>query len=309
MSDDVAAKLYEENKRLRAENRELQRKRDEPLRVAWPPEGYKPESVKPAKPVKAEVLRIAVIPDKHVPSHDRRACAVARGVIKEFKPHRVQIIGDYEDMESLTHFPKRKPDITRLSEEHYAANVELDADQNAAPNAIWEYLQGNHEAWAEKYAAIYGHLDGMLSVPQALYIEPRGDYHREKADLRGMAWVPLSKQPIVHAGIGFLHGVYENQYHAAFHAEKLGPSTGSRTLIAGHTHDFQHHTSAAGYQAFHCGFLGDPASIAFAYTKGKPRPWKHGVLLIEVSDPLVTVTQVPIINGRALIAGSVVQAA
>ena len=135
--DPAAEALRAEVLKLRAENRDLQRKRDEPLHIAWPPEGYKPETVKPAKASKADTLRIAVIPDKHVPSHDRRACATARGVIREYKPHRVQIIGDFMDMESLTHFPKRKPDITRLSAEYYEANVELDADQSAAPDAIW----------------------------------------------------------------------------------------------------------------------------------------------------------------------------
>jgi predicted phosphodiesterase len=281
---------------------------------AW--QGYRPragwaepEKGPAPKHPKVETKRIAVLPDKHVKANDRKACAVARGIIKDFAPHRVVIIGDYMDMESLSHYPKRRPDITRLSEEYYEANVELDADQGAAPDAAWTYLEGNHEGWADKYAAIFGHLDGMLSVPQSLYIEPRSDYHREAANLRGMTWVPLGKQPVVLDGVGFLHGVFESKHHAAAHAENLGPSVGVRTLVAGHTHDFQSYTSAAGFQCFHCGFLGDPSSIAFAYTRGKPRPWRHGLLLIEVTGELVTVTQVPILNGRAVLSGRVVEAA
>jgi hypothetical protein len=188
--------------------------------------------------------------------------------------------------------------------------VELDDLQNCAENAEVYYEEGNHCARAARFACEFGPLDGMLSVPQSLYIEPRGDYHRETAQLRGIRWIPLSMQPFVVGEVAYLHGVFESRFHAQANADSLAPRHGAQVTISGHMHGFQAAESAAGFRAYACPWLGDDKAAVFrAYVKGRPKPWSRGLLIVEEAGPSVTVTHVAIEKGRALFLGRVVAAA
>lgn len=305
--DPAAESLRAEVLDLRKTLRDLERA----PRVAWPPAGYTPEAPKPAKAAKAGgVITSILVADIHCPYHDRRSVDCALGVIREVKPDEVDLDGDVMELEALSRHPKSKPDLTRLADEHYATNVLLDRIQEAHGGRKMRYLQGNHEHRAERYEAEWGVLDGILSVPQALYIQPRGDYHRETSNLRGIEWVPLKMQPLVVRNTAMLHGVFESQYHAWMTAMHLGPRVGVRYLYSAHMHGFQSFVSPSGFCAYAAPWLGDETAAPFrSYVKGKPRPWNKGLLIIEECGAAVTTTPVFIENGRALFGGRVVQAA
>lgn len=284
--------------------------KDEPV-PAW--QRYKPrlgwqEPVrsKPAKGQAAKTVRTLVFADAHHPYVSEPAWNCLLGIIRDVKPDRVVNLGDFMDMESLSRHPKSKPDLVRLSSEYYAANVALDEVQNAAPGAEHYYIEGNHEGRAGKFTNEFGTLDGMLSVAQSLFLEPNPDhYHRRSSDnIRGMKWIPLSMQPFGIDGVGYLHGLSETKHHAAYTAETEGPARGHRLLMYGHMHAAQSYTSSAGFQARSCPWLGNATAPVFrAYVKGRSRPWSHGVELIESCDGAVSVTSIPIVNGRALVGG------
>jgi hypothetical protein len=282
---------------------------------AW--QGYRPragwsepEKSRPAKATKERVIRTVVLADVHVPYHSRLAWGCALGIVRDAKPDRVVINGDFIEMEALSRHPKSRPDLTRLAEELYAGNVALDELQQAAGSAEVVYVEGNHEGRAPRYAAEFGQLDGLLSVPVGLYLEPRADYHRETNQLRGIRWVPLKMQPFTVGAVGFLHGVFESMYHAAMTAQHLGPKCGVRHLVTAHMHGWQSFASPSGFTAYACPWLGDETAHVFrAYVKGRPRPWHLGVLAIEEAGEDVNVTPVFIRNGRALVGGRVVVAA
>jgi hypothetical protein len=282
---------------------------------AWqgyrPRDGWKePQKTATATAAKEEIRRVAIVPDTHVPFHDRAAWSVALSVVREWKPHRVILIGDFMDTESVSRHGKNTPDTVKLAEEYHETNLRLDELQNAAPDATWLYLEGNHENRVSKWCCEFGSMDGLLDVPEALYMKPRDEgYHRASALLRGMEWIPLSRQPYQIDGCAYLHGVYENQHHAAFHALHLGPEIGCKEIRYGHMHTLQSAVSPAGYHARCVGFLGDGASRAFKYKRGRPAPWAKGVVLQEIGAGLVTDTPVRIVGGRALFSGRVVQAA
>lgn len=274
-------------------------------RAAW----SAPEPTRTAKAKAHETIVSIVLADLHKPYSSKPDLACAKGIIREVKPARVHLDGDVMEMEALSRHPKSKPDLTRLSEEYYETNVELDDLQNQAPDADWYYEQGNHEARADRFACEYGTLDGMLSVPESLYITPRAEYHRETSQLRGMRWIPLSMQPFVLGEVAYLHGVFESKHHAQANAESLAPRSRAQVTISGHMHGFQAAESAAGFRAYACPWLGDERAAVFrAYVKGKPKPWSKGLLIVEESGNLVTVTHVPIVNGRALAFGRIVAA-
>ena len=273
----------------------------------WPPPGYAPKHAKPSRAAKAEVVRTIVISDAHRRYVSQPAWSCALGIIRDVKPQRVVLNGDIMEVESLSRHPKSRPDLARLSEEYYDANVGLDEVQNAAPSSDIYYVEGNHENRVTRFAAEYGELDGMLSVPVSLYITPKADYHRETVQLRGIHWVPLSMQPFTVGAAAYLHGVFESLYHAAMTAQHLGPKCGSRVLITGHMHGWQSFASPSGFVAYACPWLGDETAHVFrAYVKGRPRPWHLGVLHVEECGEDVTVTPIFIRNGRALFGGRII---
>jgi hypothetical protein len=281
-----------------------------------PWQGYKPKPGasalrNPATPVKTQQHQsttTVVIADTHVPYHDTLAWSCALGLIKSIKPDRVVINGDFLDLESLSRHPKSSPDLAKLAAEFYAGNLALDELQAAAGKAEVVLLEGNHEARAHRFEAEFGQLDGVLSVPVGLYIEPREAYRKDTTNLRGIRWIPLRMQPFPIGLVSYLHGVYENIHHAYQHAVHLGPRCSTRYLVSAHMHALQVCSSASGHTAVACPWLGDLSAQVFTYTKGRPRPWSHGLLVIEESDPSVSITPVEIRGGRAVYGGREVKA-
>jgi predicted phosphodiesterase len=280
-----------------------------------PWQGYRPRrrisKVKESHPAKCKDVNptlTIVLSDLHVPHHDVLAFSCALGIIKALKPSRVVLNGDFLDLESLSRHPKSRPDLARLAEEFYAGNLALDSIQAASGDAEIVFLEGNHEARARRYEAEYGQLDGILSVPVGLYIEPRQEYRKSADDLRSIRWVPLQLQPIALGGVSYLHGVFESIHHAYQHAWQLGPRCSTKHLISGHMHALQMASSASGHIAAACPWLGDIRAHVFGYTKGRPRPWSHGVLVVEEVMDRVTISPVSIVNGVAVFGGRLIQA-
>lgn len=254
-----------------------------------------------------ETSRGIVIPDVHVPHAHKAAWECTLGILKDWQPEFGVIIGDFMDCEALSRHAKSKPDLTRLASEYYATNVALDELQSASPNTIWTYLEGNHERRAVKFMNEQGNLDGMLSVPENLYITKRAsNYHRDgDVKLRGMTWIPYEQQPYITAHSAYYHGYhYTNKQHAATHADQFCFSKAQgRPLFYGHMHTFQHYTSSNGSFAQCIGFLGD--EDALKYTEGRPNPWVHGLVTQEVSGSAMTYTTVKFDNERTVFNGKV----
>jgi hypothetical protein len=279
----------------------------------WQAYRPKPGHTPPPPPGKAakgkeRPFLTVVIADLHVPHQDQTAWTCALGLIRELKPGRVVINGDFLDLESLSRHPKSSPDLAKLAAELYAGNLALDALQAAAGSADIVYLEGNHEGRARRFEAEFGQLDGVLSVPVGLYIESRQEYRANTAELRGIRWVPLRLQPFQIGAVSYLHGVFESIHHAYQHAWQLGPRCATRHLVSAHMHALQTASTASGHTATACPWLGNITAPVFGYTKGRPRPWSHGVLVIEEMGEAVTVSPVAIVNGRAVYGGRVVQA-
>ena len=276
-----------------------------PLWQSYRPSGsFKaPEKGKPAKATREETETRIVVPDVHRPAHDKAAWDVFLGVLRDLKPQRGVIIGDFGDVESLSQHPRSRPDLARFAGEVYDMNIGLDEMQNASPSTDWVYIEGNHESRASRWEAAYPQLAEALSLPRALYIEAGEEYHRNSVQLRGMRWVPLRAQPFHLGPVMYLHGVYETKHHAMAHAENLGPEQGKRSSTYGHMHTFQAFRSPAGYEAQCCGFLGDRSLPQFSYRKGRPSPWVSGFLIEEVCGDHVTKTPVHVEGARALFGG------
>jgi predicted phosphodiesterase len=249
--------------------------------------------------------RIFVIPDAHIPNQDKRAWKITLRMLEDFQPTKVVIIGDFGDFESVSHHPRTRPEIVHFKQECELVNDGLDAIQHAVhPRTQVVYIEGNHEYRVVKHTnTSVPHLAGLLNLESALSLAKRR-----------VIWVPLRatmrRAWVSPWGVGYLHSaqangkVKANAGHARLHAELIGPVSNCKLTIYGHHHGFQHYRSAAGYEAYCCGFLGDYDSDnpTFDYEAG-PTPWTTGVLVQEVSGDLVETREVPIRDGKALFGG------
>jgi predicted phosphodiesterase len=199
-------------------------------------------------------------------------------------------------MASLSHHPRRQPDVIKFAEEVAAGNRALDELGDALPSGCRQtYLEGNHEGWSRSFEAENGALESVLAI----------DKHLRLAE-RGIDWVSLRRQDDFSLGpVAYLHGISESRHHSQTHADDFAPRVGKRHVVYGHMHTFQAATSKAGYSARCCGFLGDERNSAFGYKKGRPAPWVQGFLIQEVRGSCVTDTEVRITNGRAVFRGKV----
>jgi hypothetical protein len=134
---------------------------------------------------------------------------------------------------------------------------------------------------------------------------------------RRITWIPLRTHTrrcwIAPWGTGYMHSAQSNrkpqsgQSHSAYHANVVGPLSGCRHITYGHSHTFQSYRSPAGFTADCSGFLGnfDADDPAFDYDSG-PNTWTLGVLYESIYlrkiDPVVSITQIPIVDGRTVVA-------
>jgi hypothetical protein len=257
--------------------------------------GVAPENA-PAGPglaVNGRPERRLIIPDAHIPAHDKRAWQIMLAVCRDYRPDRTIIMGDMLDCASLSHHPKKTPDIIRFRDEMAAGNAALDELQSAGSGETL-YLEGNHCAWRRSFEAEYPNLADVLSIEKAL-----------RLDERGIRWVTLHEQNDFKIGpIAYCHGISEAKHHGMVHAEQFAPSIGARYVTYAHMHVYQHFRSNAGYEATCCGFLGEKRNVAFNYTKGRPVPWSLGFLVQDVLGEKVTQTFVDCANGTAILGGT-----
>lgn len=240
-----------------------------------------------------------IVPDAHVPYHDRKAWGILLSVAKDLRPDRCIVMGDFLDCLSLSSHPKTKPDVVKFAEELAAGNAALDQLQAALPDGCdIKYLGGNHdESRAARFEAENGNLENILSVRKHLKIEERG-----------IEWISLRRQDNYAIGpVAYLHGISESKNNAAVHAEQFAPRIGKRHVVFAHMHSDQRFTSHAGFTAQCCGFLGDEYDGAFGYRKGRPAPWTLGFLIQTVYGDCVTDTFVRVRNGTACFNGRVYQ--
>jgi predicted phosphodiesterase len=239
-----------------------------------------------------------ILPDAHIPAHHVKAFATMNAIAKELNPTRLIIMGDWVDVLSLSRHPKRDPGVVRFEDETDAAERELDKVCDATSSAEKYLLQGNHDARSEAYEAEIPELEGALSIPKRL-----------KLAEKRVRWVPLAEQDETFEidGTGYLHGVFEGVNAARQHAEILGPKVGIRRIVFAHCHSAQSWTTASGFSARCCMFLGNEKHKAFSYRKGRPSPWVLGFLIEEVYRNAVTYTEVRIDpkTGRAVFRGEV----
>jgi predicted phosphodiesterase len=261
----------------------------------------------PRLPSAEGVERRLIMADLHMPVHSVAAVSCALQIARVLQPHVTIIAGDLLNLNALSRHPDYAIARETFDSGVGTARAFLRALRRTIGGRIL-VLEGNHEKWAYDYEVLNPRHVGTFSVPIALGLKPRPD-PEDPGVVLDIEWVPEERQPIVIGPVAYLHGTNGGEHFCKRYASDLGPRAGVRHVVMGHHHAFQHYSHKNGIVAWGCGHLADDRSEAFDYAK-QPRGWETGVLLQDVTaDGLVTTQKIPIIGGRALVAGRLVAAA
>lgn len=91
--------------------------------------------------------------DPHFPHADEKVVAAALRLVKSVKPHRVVLNGDTNDFFQLSRFNTSLERLDSLQDEIDAGNDYRARVRKAAPNAVIDHNDGNHDSRIKTYVA------------------------------------------------------------------------------------------------------------------------------------------------------------
>lgn len=251
-----------------------------------------------------ELVRV-VIPDSHGNHIDLDAERAFLQDLAHIKPDEIVMLGDHLDCGGT--FSSHQRTYTNEMADSYqddaaACNRFLDSIQRAAPKAVIDYLEGNHEQhverWAARNFASQADAEDALSRmgPAAvLSLAKRGiRYYRRSEWYDGLS-IPGT---IKRGKCFFVHGISHAKHAASQHLARF-----SSNVVFGHTHRSQSVTertvTSDGFGAWCPGTL---ARLQPLYRHTEPTSWSHGYGLqfVAASGRFVHVN-VPILDGESLL--------
>lgn len=246
------------------------------------------ELFKKAKLKDDEVLRVVVQPDTHVPEHDVKALKAFNEFIKYYKPHGFINIGDFMEMNSVSHWPSNSPSPRRITPEIKEARLVLDEiDKNLGSTCVMKkFIMGNHEDWLNQYltAKVPELFDGLEDIGVSLKIE---NFLQLKE--RGYDVIPINE--ILNMGEAhFIHGYYTGTNHAKKHLDVFGVN-----IYYGHLHDVQAYSGISVKGIHEAMSLGCLRTLDASFLKGRPNNWLHAFGVFEFRKDGSYTRYVPII--------------
>lgn len=245
-------------------------------------------AARPVHPATKEATELVVFgSDFHFPYQDNQAIASFLNLINQIKPDRVVLNGDIADFFQLSRF-----NTTGLREEHLQEEIDQANDfrrqvRVAAPDAVIDETEGNHDNRVRTYVAVKA---GALKSLRALKPDELFQYR----DLGIQA----------HPGAGFLLRPHFLVKHGTIVRGEAGASAKAELMaagvsgVSGHTHRLARYTKA-GYVQREWLEQGCLCRTDPDYVTGAPN-WRQGCAIGEFSTRTDTFVlhEVPFVDGR-----------
>ncbi len=244
----------------------------------------------------AERLSTALlIPDCHHPNVDPKAWGLVLRAAAELQPDTVVVLGDFLDGESVSlHEPDEVGGVD-LEAELESVNAALDQlDAIGASTRV--YLEGNHEQRLSRYIARKAPaLWRTMRLPDLLRLKERG-----------WQWVPYRTS----YRLGRVHLTHDTG-SAGLNAHRSSAKAFMGSAVIGHTHRMAYEVTGRfqgkPYLGAMLGWLGDAKKAARYIHEAKSAEWVHGFgFAVLDADGYVHLQPVPIVGGRACVAGLLV---
>lgn len=238
-----------------------------------------------------------VVPDMHVPYHDVTVWRTILQTVATLRPANVVIIGDFADCYSISFHPKTPTRRLDFESELAAVNTELGALCDLHVQRVI-YCEGNHENRLQRYLTAQAPaLYSMLPIERLLRVEERG-----------WEWVPYQRW-IKIGKIAYSHEVGAAGKMAA--QQTLTAFGGN--IVFGHSHRgglaYSGTVEGDRHVALNVGWGGDVEAVDYMH-RAKTREWQHGFGWVEQDgDGNGWCSFVPVIAGRCIVRGQVIQGA
>lgn len=242
---------------------------------------------------KPSLKRILIVPDTHVPYHDKRAWALMLRVGKTFKPDYLFAIGDLLDFYSVSSHSKDPRRAFKLDEEIHEGQKALDA-LDALGASHKTFIAGNHCDRLQRYLQDKApELFQFITVPDLLKLAERGwQYVPYKDDTR------LGKVHLTHdVGVAGRNAVFRCL------------DTYQHSVVTGHTHRLAYvvEGNAVGELKLSAqfGWLGDVNQVDYLHKAKARKDWAlgFGIGYINEKTGLVYLTPIPIVNYTCVVNG------
>lgn len=252
---------------------------------------------------KAVATRWFIFPDIHGKDRDNRALAVAMAAQRMFKPHHTIILGD---MLNCSPFSGHRKKTTKEAKAMNWKKEELDPmckfldEVQKHTLDTTHFVEGNHEAWIERFLANLGSLG--VSIADIVNLQSWLSANRKQ-----FAYYPYGKQTgdrrsrvKLHRDLYAVHGWTACKHAAEKHLEL----SRSRSILHGHTHRIQ---TAYGRDPWTgtpivAHSLGCLCKLQPMYlTDGHPTQWNHGFGLAHVGKRSFTTYPIPILKTFAVL--------
>jgi hypothetical protein len=172
-----------------------------------------------------------IIPDAHIPYHNKPLLRKLYGIIKEVKPYGVAIIGDWIDLHSLGTFSEGKTNQGIVQDEYDAGFKELENLDSVLPKGCKKvYIEGNHEHRSVSWLNLVENdrlKKSGLNWWEGLKLAELG-YHIVHDWKNGFY--------VLGSSLELIHGVSTAPFAAKVHLDRFQGS-----VISGHAHTLQHY--------------------------------------------------------------------
>jgi UDP-2,3-diacylglucosamine pyrophosphatase LpxH len=234
---------------------------------------------------------VMVLPDLHLPVHDRSALRIVLKAFDYLKPQRLVILGDWLDAAFASAHPASSRKEAKQGG-YIASEIEpcrrlLEEFEEHAKEII--YIEGNHEFRVERLITRNG--GAWLAIPELVLPSKLLSMNRKKK----FTWIPYQHNATskdgyslphykIADGLIAVHGWSTSKHSARKHLELVR----GWSIVHGHTHRAQsdsarHPMTGRVNQAWSPGCL---AQLQPMWRHGSPTEWTHGFSLIYCRNDL-----------------------
>jgi predicted phosphodiesterase len=237
-----------------------------------------------------------IIPDCHVPFHDRRAFALMLRAAKKLGIKNAAILGDFADFYSVSSHPKPPGRVKDLKWETDQVHTSLDEIEEVITGKK-EYVQGNHEERLERYLTDKApELFSTVKFEKIMRLKERG-----------WKYTPYRS----HTKIGRLFLTHDcGKVGRLAHVDAMNAFQGN--VVIGHTHRLGYavegNVKGKPHVGAQLGWLGDFEQVEYMHKIRAARDWVHGFGIAYVEgNGNVHLTPVPIVGGKVLAEGKLIR--
>ena len=237
---------------------------------------YKIKQAKQSTKYKKPFKTIIAIADNHVPHQNVPVHRALFKLMDDLKPDGMYILGDFMDMEAVSHWLHEKDkrltlENKRLQKDYVEGNVLLDEiDKRLPKGADKRFWYGNHERFYYDLIEKIPQLEGIFSPTISLKLKERGYIVYDEIN------------HIERVGrLSICHGMYTSQNYVKKHIDEF-----KTNVLFAHLHSprmmFEPSPAREIAIAGYC--LGTMGDLNPAFMHNRPNKWQHGFGVLYFFD-------------------------